>query len=128
MSASQSNIGTPGWGTYDTNSPEVLLSEPVAQNSAGTLRAQVIARRVSNGAAKTFTIEAGYKRDTGDVTVFGVSLLNANGTTGDLIALASVAATIDADGGNIRVLGSGLNGVDIDWSAVLTGVTVNHEA
>lgn len=127
MSAGQTNIGVGATGTFSTSTQQTLLAEAVAENSAGKINSIVAARRVSDGASKVFEIEAGFKRDSNGATVFGVSVLNALGTTGDLLALATVAATIDADGDNLRVRVTGLASQDLDWSANLTGVTVNHE-
>lgn len=127
MSASQTNLGVGATATLSTSAIQTLLAETIVENSCGFVQSTVSARRVSDGASKVFNIQAGFKRDGGDVTVFGVSLLNALGTTLDLIALAAVAATIDAAGDDVRVRVTGLASQDIDWSANLVGLTVNHE-
>lgn len=127
MSSSQTNLGVGATATLATSTVQTLLAETMVENSAGLVQSIVTARRVSDGASKVFNIQAGFKRDENGVTVFGVSLLNALGTTLDLIALAAVTATIDAAGDDVRVRVTGLASQDIDWSANLVGLTVNHE-
>jgi len=127
MSATQSNIGVGGTGTFSTSSAQTVIeTESIPENSAGKIESLVSARRVSDGAVKVFKIEAGFKRDSGDIEVFGISV-NALGTTLDLVALATANVTIDSDADLLRVRATGLSAQAIDWSANLTGVTVNHE-
>jgi len=128
MSASQTNMGVGNTATLATSTPTAILtSDAIAHNSAGRLASLVAARRVSDGASKVFALEAGFKcDDEGVISVFGVTLLNPLGTTLDLLALSSVNVTIDSSDDTLQVIAVGINGQTIDWSANLTGLTVDH--
>ena len=126
MSASIEGFGVNEANTYSTASVQTIYSQTMPENSAGRATVYAVARRVSDGASKTFTLELGYKRGTGDVTIFGLQLLSAKGTVGDLIALAAVSATVDEAEGDLRVRVSGLASTEIDWLITFVGEAVVH--
>ena len=112
--------------TFSTSSTQTLHSLSIEDNCGGGVEARITARRVSDGATKVFFLDVGFKRETGDLTVFGLNLLPAKGTTADLLALAAVLATIDASSGDLRVRVTGLASEDIDWGVRLAGEAIVH--
>jgi len=126
MPAYQNTFGENGLATYSDSDEHVLASNPIPDNCAGSIEFHIVARRVSNGAAKLFVFRTGFKRSTGAVTIFGLELLNTLGTVGDLIALALVAADVQANDDAIDLVISGLASVELDWGCITAGKYLQH--
>ena len=126
MSASHSVIDNANAATYSNATQQTLSARTITENSGGFLGVRVTARRVSDGATKVFDLEYGFKRDEGDVIVFGLNLLGVKGTVGDLIALAAVSATVDDSGSDTRIRVTGLASTEIDWAFREYGEELNH--
>lgn len=126
MSANMTNMAAEAMNTFSTSSEQTLYARTVDEKSAGFAAFHVFARRVSDGASKVWNINVGFKRDTGNATVFGLEILGTLGTVGDLVALATVTVDIDASGSDIRVRVTGLASQAIDWGCNETGQNLYH--
>jgi len=126
MTAQIEGFGANEVTTFNNATQQTLQVLTVPENSAGWLTVRVVARRVSDGATKVFDFSLGFKRGEEDADVFGVSLLSTKGTLGDLIALATVVAMVDAVDSDIRIRVTGVASTEIDWMSSLLGEAVKH--
>jgi len=126
MSATLDSQGFNGVATFSDATQHTLSAETIIENAAGFRVIRVSARRVSDGAAKVWFLEVGFKRDTGNLTVFGLTLLATKGTAADLIALVLAAVTVDAVDSDMRIRVTGLASTEIDWAFTTSGEAVVH--
>lgn len=128
MSAEIEGIGYSGSQTYSTNSPQTIHSFTFPVNSGGIFVVHVVARRVSDGAVKTFDFAVSAKRSNGDAVVFGGTLVRTQGTVADLLALVAVSIDVDALDADVRLRVIGLASTEIDWAFSFAGEAVKHIA
>jgi hypothetical protein len=127
MAVTATSLDTHDSATFTDGSAELLYGRTVTDDGCGYMEIQIIARRVSDGATKTFDIVHGFKKNTGDnATVFGLSILNTSGTVGDLLALSGVSATVVVSGENTNLMVTGLAETVIDWVFNVFGVELVH--
>lgn len=113
----------------DDNVAMALFTKDLSEwpDCSGVANVQCSMRRASDGAAKAWVYSIGFKRvGGGDVVVTGSPLLNAIGTTGDLLALAAAGLAFDEDGTNLVLMATGLNNTDLEWTALVNGIITYH--
>lgn len=99
---------------------QTLFARTIRDNCTGYFTLKVVARKTSNGASKIFTINGGFKNNTGNATVF-TDTLPLLGTTGDLLELLLVTATVDTSSDDVRVRVKGLGSTSIQWYGSMDG-------
>lgn len=102
------------------NTEQTLFARTIRDNCTGYFTLKVVARKISNGASKIFTINGGFKNSTGNATVF-VDTLPLLGTTGDLLELLLVTATVDTSSDDVRIRVKGINSTAIQWYGSMEG-------
>ena len=100
MSANKVGVGGDGAATFSDGDVHELLARTVTDFSAGIFTARITVRRVSDGAAKSFLVSFGYKKEASgtDAAVYGFAIADVKGIAGDLTALAAVTASVIASG------------------------------
>lgn len=125
MSATPYYVDEGGLGTFSDDLPARLYTYAVPEASGGWFRISVSARRVSDGAVRSFIVETLLKRDSGDATVEPMPALDL-ATVGDAVQLGDLVVSISADGDSLAVDVSGQAATEIDWSALARGCLVGH--
>lgn len=92
-------------------------------NSGINARLLIVARRVSDGAQKSWDLTAAMrKQGAGVAENLATRDAAAFGAAGDLTALAAVAIAFFASGNNIGITVTGLAGTAINWGVMLRGI------
>lgn len=128
MTAHQGNFSEAGVGTFSTNTAQTLWSKDISEwpICAGGAFVRCVARRVSDGAAKSWFMSIAFKHDGGGASISATATLATLGETLELVALATVALAFDVDESSIRARVTVLNGQDFDVSIVVDGMVTYH--
>lgn len=128
MTAVKANFGGDGAFTFFDADTHEIAARTVTDFSAGIFTGRITARRVSDGAAKSFLISFGYKKEASgtDASVYGFAITDVKGIAVDLAALDAVTASVIAWGENISLLVQGLADAEVDWIYQAEGEELNH--
>lgn len=128
MSVAKIDLGEKGSATFSDADTHELTGRTVSDFSAGMFTARITARRVSDGAAKSFLISFGFKKEASgtDAAVYSFAITDVKGIAGDLAALNAVTASAIAWGENTSLLVQGLAGTEIDWIYQAEGEELIH--
>jgi len=99
----------------------LVVDTMTEDNCSNSVLVTVIARRLSDGATKSWKFNASAKRTTGDAEMSAQLLGNAVGTSGDLLALTLTSVAVDAVDQDMRVRVTGLGGTSILWFGRIEG-------
>ncbi len=120
MSALQTIIDEAGLITTLDAAPVPAYSFAVPADQSGYFRSIVCARRLSDGAAKQFTIDVGFKRVQGNASITNSSV-QAYGTM-------TIDSYAEANGENVQIIVAGLANQEVDWTCVSRGISTGHGA
>ncbi len=120
MSAVQTMIDEAGATSTLDATPTPVYSWSAAPDCSGYYRSIVCARRVSDGAAKQFTIDVGFRRVQGNASITNQSVQSFGTMTIDAYA--------EANGADVQIIVAGLANNEVDWTCVSRGITTTHGA
>lgn len=106
--------------------PTSIIKLEISPNRSGWLVSRIITRRASDGVAKVWEFGLGFKRDVGNVVVFGVNLTSTKGVASDQAVLNQTDVSIIANVNEVEVLVTGLATTELDWAGTLSGEAVVH--
>lgn len=118
MSATQTTIDEAGLLTSSDATPIPVYTFAVPPDQSGYFQSIICARKLSDGGAKQFTIDVGFRRVQGNASVTNSSV-QSFGTMG-------VDAYAEANGENVQIIAVGLAAQEVDWSCVSRGISTGH--
>lgn len=102
------------------NTEQTLFSRTIRDNCSGYFTLKVVARKTSNGATKVFTINGGFKNNTGDATAFSDSVTILQ-SSGDILDMLLTTVLVDNSSDDIRIRVKGISGTTIQWYGSMEG-------
>lgn len=95
--------------------PTLLFNYTPINNSSGGFTANIVARRVSDGATKNFNFSGSHKKFGTAAPSASAELLKLGGTSGDLLALLLAQVSITVNGNDVEAHVTGLSGTNMIW-------------
>jgi hypothetical protein len=96
-----------------------LLTFALASNTGGVFQAYVSARNTATNRCASTIVGFGAQNLAGTAAVLGTPTASLTVANGSDAAMNTVAVTIDANLGNVRVRGTGIAATNIQWTASL---------
>lgn len=116
-------VSTTGDRTTTTNAFESVVGAALPESSSGIFEVKIVGRKASNGTTRAWAIVFAAKRNGSGSAQIIDSLVNLISPLGDLGALLWDIRVRD-DGSSAYVDVKGESGATIDWTAHITGVTI----